>query len=890
MAKKKNDASNDAKNVEIVKEKSKKTVEPKAKTNTVKNTETVEKKPAIKKVEVAEKSKEVKKTVAPKAKTDTVKNAETVEKKPTIKKVEVAEKPKEIKRIVAPKAKTDTVKNIKTVEKKPTIKKVEVAEKPKETKKTTAPKTKTNIAKNAEKIEAEIVKTIEKTPTKKNAPVAITKKSEKNKQEKNVNQEKIKSKSNKIKNDKITIENNKIEPVNNSKNNLAKPENTEVKTDVATTEIATQGMSKSARRRAKKKAKKLLKEQLAFSEKISNTSTENSSNENENSSNENTVSENVVSEKKTVDEKDVSNEPKVAKNIAKKNAPNNAQNNTKKNDKKTNNQKQKSSNDRNNDRRAGRKLNPQDQIPQSNKTAEILDALFGKAVNPIPFVDLSKLNEERKVKFVKSDTEIVPINSEKLLSPLEKKDPFFQNFYREIEKFLISEMLVESGSKVVVAVSGGVDSVVMFDVLANLSDKYRFAIYVVHYNHNLRGEASHKDEKFVRELAASYNVPYYWANGKVVQHAEKNGLSIEESARFLRYFFFERTVRTLKADFIATAHTLEDSTETFLLNLLRGTGLTGLSGIPSRRQFIKDTILIRPFLNVRKQKIIEYAEKRNLQWREDETNLQDKYTRNKIRLDLIPKLAKDYTPAIVEVINRSTKLIQGADRIIHDYVRTHLDSVIDDTANETVAIKVAFFKTFDEFIRGEMLQTILMKYFRMMPPSMKIIDRILKLENSEVGAICEISKSIFAIRDRQTIIITRKATPNKINQKIEKTGKYQIANMRFVLKEVTVEDIEYSENPKVEFLDFNSISQNLIVRNWEHNDEFNPLGMTGTMKVSDFLTNEKIPILDKPNILVLTTDTNEIIWVCKHRINNKFKITDNTQKVLRIEIKESRNR
>ncbi|MDR0926787.1 MAG: tRNA lysidine(34) synthetase TilS [Ignavibacteria bacterium] len=529
---------------------------------------------------------------------------------------------------------------------------------------------------------------------------------------------------------------------------------------------------------------------------------------------------------------------------------------------------------------------PYEYKEQSNKNAEIRNIPFSKSIKPIPFVDLNKWKDDRKQKDVKEVTEIVPINPERLLTPAQRNDPFFQNFYRKIEKFVVTEMLVEKGSKVVVGVSGGVDSVVMLDIMANLSDKYHFALFVAHYNHNLRAEASDNDAAFVKELAASYNIPFYWASGKVAQYAEKNDMSIEEAARFLRYFFFERTTRTIKADFLATAHNLEDSAETFLLNLLRGTGLTGLSGIPAKRQFIKDVILIRPLLTIHKQQIHEYAEKRGLEWHEDETNVQLKYTRNKIRLDLLPKLSQDFSPSVVDIINRSAKLIQGADRIIHDYVRTHLPTILFDVSNDSISIKVPLFKTFDEFIRGEMLQTILMKYFRMMPPSMKMIDRILKLDSSDTGAVCEINKTIMAVRDRNSIVITKKQVPTITNEKISKTGKFQIANLTFVLKQVALEEVEYNANPKVEFVDYDLVSEVLTVRNWEHEDIINPLGMDGSMKISDFLMNEKIPVLDKPNVLVLTTSSNEIIWVCKYRISDKYKVTDTTQHILRIELKE----
>jgi tRNA(Ile)-lysidine synthase len=505
---------------------------------------------------------------------------------------------------------------------------------------------------------------------------------------------------------------------------------------------------------------------------------------------------------------------------------------------------------------------------------------------PIPWVDLSKLENDIQKMVINTSEDIVSIESTMLLTLQQRRDAFFQNFYREVEKFVISEMLVEKGSKLVVAVSGGVDSVVLLDVLVNLADMYKFQISVVHYNHNLRGDASNKDEKFVRELSAKYNIPFYSANGKVTQYAEKNSMSIEEAARFLRYFFFERITRTIGSNFLATAHTSDDSAETFLLNLFRGAGLTGLSGIPAKRQFVKDVIIIRPFLKFSKQSLIEYANKRGLEWREDESNLQKKYTRNKIRLDLIPKLKKDYSPSIIDIINRAAKLIQDADRIIHNYVKTHLSQILFDISTESISIKLPLFKTFDEFIRGEMLQTILMKYFRIAPPNMKIIDRILKLESSDIGAICEITKNIFVVKDRQAIVITKKNLLNVVNQKIQKKGKFPIGDLIFILTEINPEDVEYSNNNKIEFIDFNLISNELTVRNWEHSDEFNPLGMLGTMSVSDFLMNEKVPFLNKPNVLVLTDKDNEIIWVCGYRISNKYKITTKTQKVLKIEIKE----
>ncbi len=237
------------------------------------------------------------------------------------------------------------------------------------------------------------------------------------------------------------------------------------------------------------------------------------------------------------------------------------------------------------------------------------------------------------------------------------------------------------------------------------------------------------------------------------------------------------------------------------------------------------------------------------------------------------------------MINRASKLIHSADKIIHDYVRTHIHTLLADISTDRVCIKLPLFRTFDEFIRGEMLQMVLMKYFKMQAISMNTVDRVLRLENSEIGAMCEISKTIFAIRDRQLLIIAKKTIPVKINQKIEKTGKFTIGSLVFVLKEISLDEIEYNKNPNVEYFDFNLVPNILTIRNWESGDEFSPIGMKGKMKISDFLSNEKVAVLDKPNVLVLSINSGDVLWVCQKRINDKFKITDKTKRVLKIEIK-----
>lgn len=493
---------------------------------------------------------------------------------------------------------------------------------------------------------------------------------------------------------------------------------------------------------------------------------------------------------------------------------------------------------------------------------------------------------EAQPRMIEPLTDVYTITRDKLLSIDEKNNEFITNFIRDVEKFLIDEMYVDRSSKVLVAVSGGVDSIIMLDILALLSDKYKFSIFVAHYNHNLRGEASDKDQEFVRKVAESYNLPFYVAGGKVRQYAEKNSTSIEAAARFLRYSFLERTSRNLNADFVATAHTSDDSAETFLMNLLRGSGLTGLSGIPYRRQFVKDVLLIRPFINFNKATLIKYAKLRNIKWREDESNALQNYTRNRVRHDLIPKLAKDYNPAIIEVINRTAKLLQGADRIIHGYVRNNLVNVLTDIQTERFTIKLPIFQTFDRFIQGEMIQTALMKYLRVQLPSLKAIDRVVALQDSEIGAKCEVTKTITAVRDRNTIVFSKKQFLKEVNTIIDKVGKFKVGNVIIVLKEVGRKQMEFNKNPNVEFFDFDAVPPAISLRTWEDGDVFTPLGMNGTMKISDFLTNEKVAFVDRQNVLVLATKT-EVFWVLGKRISERFKVRPDSDRVLKVEIRYS---
>ncbi len=511
---------------------------------------------------------------------------------------------------------------------------------------------------------------------------------------------------------------------------------------------------------------------------------------------------------------------------------------------------------------------------------ETLSKLLDK---PAKINDKSK-NISKSIKKNKIDAiTVFRLPKSKSLSNNPKNNPIFLKFVQKIEHFLINDMLIDGTSKIVLAVSGGVDSMTLLDVMAILAEKYQFKLAVAHFNHNLRGADSNKDLEFVKNEAKEYGLPFYCASGKVKKYAEKNSISIETAARILRYNFFERVSRNFNADFVATAHTANDSVETFFINLFRGSGLTGLCGIPFRRQFIKDVLLIRPLIDFKKSQLIEYANIRNIKWREDSSNSLLEYTRNKVRLDLIPKLENDFNPSIVDVINRTTKLIQSADKIIHSYVKKHLSDVIENVSPDSFYINIPIFSTFDKFVQGEMIQTAFLKYFRLTPPTLAKIDRILDLIDSETGAFFEITKSITVAKDRNYLVFFKNFEKKDVNLIISKIGTHTINGYKINLQEVNKRQVKLSNSPNEEYLDFDLVPSLLYVRNWKEGDSFQPLGMQGTMKISDFLTNQKISFLERSKVLVLCSK-NDIIWIIGKRINDKYKITEGTKRFLKIEL------
>lgn len=455
-----------------------------------------------------------------------------------------------------------------------------------------------------------------------------------------------------------------------------------------------------------------------------------------------------------------------------------------------------------------------------------------------------------------------------------------------VENFMVNELLVDDGASILIAVSGGVDSVVLLDILSIISYERGYLLNVVHVNHQLRGDDSKRDERHVRALADRYHLGCHSTSVNVKEFASRHSLSIEEAARELRYKFFRQTSGTVRAGYCATAHHADDSAETLLMNLFRGTGLTGLAGIPPRRLLMKKTTLVRPLLCLSKSEILEYAKLRNLEWYDDDTNTIATFTRNKVRHDLIPKIKEEFNPNIVATLSRTASLLRRADGFIDSLIDSTYSDITTESDNK-ISIDVHKFSVLHEFLQGELAERAVAWLTTGKPVSLSAIDRIISLTDKAPGTKETLYQNVIALRERDSIVLMYENHVQEIYLSIYKLGVFHIGKYTITLDEVTRNDVRIGESKNVEYVDYDKLPYRLTLRTWHPGDTFHPIGMKGHSKVSDYLTNAKVENSERSNTVVVTTTT-DIVWLVGHRLSDDFKLTNETRRIVRMSVIEDR--
>jgi tRNA(Ile)-lysidine synthase len=416
--------------------------------------------------------------------------------------------------------------------------------------------------------------------------------------------------------------------------------------------------------------------------------------------------------------------------------------------------------------------------------------------------------------------------------------------------------------KLLLAVSGGLDSMVLVHQFKELG----YDISIAHCNFNLRDEESDADEQFVRKYAEDNNIKLFVTNFNTRLFAEDTKQSIQISARQLRYSWFAELLQQNDLDFLLTAHHLDDSIETFLINFTRGTGLEGLTGIPE----INDKI-VRPLLPFTREEIETYAKSNDITWREDSSNASNKYLRNKLRHDVVPVL-KELNPSFADSFAQTLVNLQQAQSMVQDAAILIYKQVVTQKHNQ---------KHFDllQLKRLPNYRAYLYQWLR--PFGLSAWEDIYNLINAQSGKFV-VAHGYRLLKDRDYLILEPLPTLNELVYAIRE-GQSEV-NHPIQLKLSQVAAVkEISKNNSI-FVDNHLINYPLFLRKWQEGDYFYPFGMNGQKKkVSKYFKDEKFSLSDKENTWLLCFE-NQVIWVVGHRADNRYKVTENTTQILKIEV------
>ena len=415
------------------------------------------------------------------------------------------------------------------------------------------------------------------------------------------------------------------------------------------------------------------------------------------------------------------------------------------------------------------------------------------------------------------------------------------------------------GKKILIACSGGLDSV----VLSRLFKELNYNISLAHCNFSLRGKESDEDEKFVISLAGMLSIPVFNKKFNTKAYKIKHKLSTQVAARKLRYQWFDEVCAGHSFDYLATAHHLDDDLETFLINLSRGTGLKGLTGIP-----VMNDKIIRPFLNFPRADILYYAKEKNSTWREDSSNQTTDYLRNKLRIEVIPRL-KEVDLNLLNGFQQTQKNLNESASLVNDYMALIKNLIVNKT-DEGFEI--------DIFKLQELPNTNALLYELLAPFGFTAWNDISNLLVAQSG------KQIFSethriIKNRTSLLLVE-------NNLVQDQETYLIkeSDKRIdVPINLKIEQVEKTSDyiPGIVYLDAQKLKFPLQLRKWQEGDLFYPFGMTGKKKLSKFFKDEKLSLLAKEKTWVLTS-SDDIVWIVGIRADHRFKVESQTKSILKI--------
>ena len=446
--------------------------------------------------------------------------------------------------------------------------------------------------------------------------------------------------------------------------------------------------------------------------------------------------------------------------------------------------------------------------------------------------------------------------------------------------------LIEPGDKIVIGISGGPDSVCLLHILSRLKEKIDIELYAAHLNHQIRGLEAQKDALYVSNICDKLGVTYFLKSIDVPKYCKDNSLSIEEGARKLRYEMFEEIKQRTKSNKIAIGHNLNDQAETVLMRIMRGTGLQGLRGI----EYSRENGVIRPLLDIERNDIEEYCKLHNLEPRIDESNLENIYTRNKIRLELIPYMMDNFNPSLIESIVRMSNNLKSDSDYIENEAEAKFKNICE-IASDTVNVKINDFSKLHNAIKVRILR----KGIKHILGDTNFIDQkhiedIMEFENeSKINKMLTLPRGIFVYRKQNYIILTTTEIVNEeisYSYNIPTNGFVKIKELKTIIETqtMTIDRYKNGKSDKIsKGFDLNKIKGGMVVRSRQQGDKIKLVG--GTKKVKDLFIDLKIPREDRCKVPVIC-DEQGILQIGEFKSSENYKIDENTKEVLKVTFKK----
>lgn len=465
---------------------------------------------------------------------------------------------------------------------------------------------------------------------------------------------------------------------------------------------------------------------------------------------------------------------------------------------------------------------------------------------------------------------------------MKRTDDFVQKVTETIEKY----QMILQGDHVITGVSGGADSLCLLAVLRAYRRQCPFQITVIHVEHGLRGQASLEDAAFVEQLCAGWEIPCMVRQVNIRQEAAGTGETLEEAGRRLRYAIFEECRRELGGTRIAVAHNQNDQAETVLLNLARGSGVRGLGGIlPVRGR------IIRPLLFVSRKEIEGWIEEQGLSYRTDETNLEMEYTRNKIRLEILPKLEQEINKGTVKHMAAAAVHLQKAESYLQRQAEKRY-AVCVEQAEGAAVIRLSPFLAEEELLQEYILRLTVEKLLKgrgLKDYSEKHFEAMKKLAEMPCGRQMDFPGGIRGIRKRDELCLTAavKKTGQKEIQRLTRSGIYEITGRRFQVEflEKPENMLCFPEKKYTKWLAYDTIKHDVCLRTRRTGDYLIINQAGGKKKLKDYMIDQKIPREERDHILLLA-EGSHILWVVGWRISEAAKVTDQKNNIIKIQMME----